>query len=182
MANEIENLVWLDLEMTGLDPEKDRILEIATIVTNTQLEVLAEGPVFAVHQSQEMLDGMDSWNQEHHGASGLIKRVKASRVSEAQAENETLEFIRQYVGANQSPLCGNTIHMDRRFLLRYMPKLESYFHYRNLDVSTLKILAKLWAPKIADQFVKKSQHVALQDIRDSIDELKFYRKHFLNGM
>ncbi len=179
MNEEIENLVWLDLEMTGLDPKKDRIIEIATIVTNSDLVVLAEGPVFAVHQSDELLRGMDDWNQEHHGASGLIKRVKASQTSESKAEQETLAFIRRYVGEGKSPMCGNTIHMDRLFLSHYMPRLESYFHYRNLDVSTLKILAKLWAPEMAASFVKESQHIALQDIHDSISELKHYRKHFL---
>lgn len=182
MNAEIDNLIWLDLEMSGLDPEKDRILEIAIVVTNTDLEVLAEGPVFAIHQSDTVLRGMDSWNQEHHGASGLIDRVKASRITEAQAEQEVLSFITRFVGEGKSPMCGNTIHMDRRFLLRYMPKLESYFHYRNLDVSTLKILAKLWAPDVADQFVKESQHVALQDVYDSINELKHYRKHFLKDL
>jgi oligoribonuclease len=182
MSADIENLIWLDLEMSGLDPEKDRILEIAIVVTNTDLEVLAEGPVFAIHQSDAVLRGMDSWNQEHHGASGLIDRVKASQITEAQAEREVLNFISQFVGEGKSPMCGNTIHMDRRFLLRYMPKLESYFHYRNLDVSTLKILAKLWAPDVADQFVKESQHVALQDVYDSINELKHYRKHFLKDL
>lgn len=182
MSAEIDNLIWLDLEMTGLDPEKDRILEIAIVITNTELEVLAEGPVFALHQPDEILKGMDSWNQEHHGASGLIERVKSSRMSEAQAEQEVLNFISQFVGEGKSPMCGNTIHMDRRFLLRYMPKLESYFHYRNLDVSTLKILAKLWAPEVVDSFTKESQHIALQDVYDSINELKHYRKHFLKDL
>lgn len=182
MSAEIDNLIWLDLEMTGLNPAEDRILEIAVVITNTDLEVLAEGPVFALHQSDAILRGMDAWNQEHHGASGLIERVRASCVTEAQAEQEVLKVIRQFVGEGKSPMCGNTIHMDRRFLLQYMPKLESYFHYRNLDVSSLKILAKLWAPEVVDQFVKESQHVALQDVYDSINELKHYRKHFLKDL
>lgn len=178
---EIENLIWLDLEMTGLNPQQDRILEIATVVTDSNLEVLAEGPVLAIHQSDEILKGMDSWNQEHHGASGLIDRVRASRITEAEAEKKTLEFIREFTSENQSPMCGNTIHMDRSFLIRHMPRLEAHFHYRNLDVSALKILVKLWAPEIAEKFVKESTHVALQDVYDSINELKHYRKYFLKA-
>lgn len=179
MKLEPENLIWLDLEMTGLDAEKDRILEIATVVTNSDLEVLAVGPVFAIHQSDERLDAMDEWNQEHHGASGLIQRVKASQVNESEAEEKTLEFIKSFAAPGQSPLCGNTVHMDRLFLSRYMPRLESYFHYRNLDVSTLKILAKLWAKEVAEKFVKESSHIAVQDVYDSINELKHYRKYFI---
>jgi oligoribonuclease len=182
MSAEIDNLIWLDLEMSGLDPEKNRILEIAIVVTDTDLEVLAEGPVFAIHQSDEVLKGMDSWNQEHHGASGLIDRVKASHITEAEAEQKVLNFIRQFVGEGKSPMCGNTIHMDRRFLARYMPKLEAYFHYRNLDVSTLKILARLWGSQVVEQFEKESEHVALQDVYDSINELKHYRRHLLKDL
>lgn len=172
-----DHLVWLDLEMTGLDPDNDCILEIASIVTNTHLDILEEGPVFAIHQSDERLAKMDAWNTEHHTKSGLVKRVKASNVSEKEAEEQTLAFIQKYVPENQSPLCGNSIHQDRRFLYRYMPNLEAYFHYRNLDVSTIKILAQLWAPHL-DGVSKTSEHIALQDIRDSIDELRYYREHF----
>ncbi len=174
------NLVWLDLEMTGLNPETDHILEIATIITNSNLDIIAEGPVFAIHQPDELLNNMDSWNTEHHTNSGLVERVKKSTITEATAEAQTLDFIRQYVDEDKSPLCGNSIHQDRRFLTRYMPKLESYFHYRNLDVSTLKILAQHWAPSVASGVSKVSEHVALQDIIDSIDELRYYRKHLFN--
>lgn len=176
-----DNLVWLDLEMTGLDPEKDRILEIATIITNSDLEILEEGPVFAIHQSDEMLDGMDDWNTEHHNQSGLVNRVRSSAINEAHAEADTLAFIQKYVPENKSPLCGNSICMDRRFLAHYMPKLESYLHYRNLDVSSVKILAQHWAPEVAAGTTKVSEHVALQDIRDSIDELRYYRKHLFKS-
>ncbi len=165
--------------MTGLDPDNDRILEIATIITNSNLDILAEGPVFAIHQPQERLDRMDSWNKEHHGHSGLIDRVSKSTVNEAQAESETIAFLQKYVPPGKSPLCGNSVCQDRRFLYRYMPVLDKYFHYRHLDVSTLKILAQRWAPQIARGLIKESQHVALQDIRDSIEELRYYREHFL---
>lgn len=174
-----KNLIWLDLEMTGLNPDTDRILEIATIITNPNLEILAEGPVFAIHQPDDRLNKMDAWNVEHHTRSGLIQRVKESQISESVAEEHTLAFIKQYVPENKSPICGNSICQDRRFLWRYMPKLESYFHYRNLDVSTLKILAQYWAPKIANGVEKVSQHIALQDIRDSIEELRYYREKLL---
>lgn len=174
-----QNLIWVDLEMTGLDPFTDRILEIATLVTDSQLQILAEGPVLAIHQSDEILAGLDDWNREHHGASGLLERVRASLVSEAEAEAATLEFLAAHVPAGASPLCGNSICQDRRFMARWMPKLEAYFHYRNLDVSTLKILAQRWAPAVAESFRKESRHLALDDIRESIDELRHYRAHLL---
>ncbi|AFL75894.1 oligoribonuclease [Thiocystis violascens] len=173
------NLIWLDLEMTGLDPFQDRILEIATIVTDTQLRILAEGPVMAIHQTDDILGGMDDWNREHHGASGLLERVRASRVSETEAESATLDFLADFVPAGASPLCGNSICQDRRFLARWMPKLDAYCHYRNLDVSTLKILALRWAPEVASSFKKESKHLALDDIRESIAELRHYREHLL---
>jgi oligoribonuclease len=172
-------LIWIDLEMTGLSPETDRIIEIATIVTDSDLNVIAEGPVMAVRQSLAALDGMDDWNKRTHGTTGLIERVKASTIDEAEAERQTLEFISRYVPAKRSPMCGNSICQDRRFLARYMPNLEAWFHYRNLDVSTLKELALRWRPDVLDSFVKKSTHRALDDIRDSIDELKHYRNHFI---
>ncbi len=173
------NLIWIDLEMTGLDLSKERIIEIATIVTDSDLNTVAEGPVFAIHQSDDLLAAMDSWNSEHHTNSGLVERVKNSRVSEAQAQEETLAFLQQHVASGASPMCGNSICTDRRFLYRYMPKLESYFHYRHLDVTTLKILAQRWAPDVANQAEKESRHIALDDIRDSIAELRYYREHFL---
>jgi len=173
------NLIWIDLEMTGLNPDADRILEIATIVTDHHLNVLAEGPVVAIQQSQARLDEMDAWNTEHHAKSGLIQRVRESPYNEAIAETQTLDFLAQYVPPNKSPMCGNSICQDRRFLWRYMPNLERYFHYRHVDVSTIKVLAQYWAPKIAAGFSKASTHLALQDIRDSIEELKYYRTHFL---
>ena len=177
--NRSENLIWIDLEMTGLNPDSDRIIEIATVVTDKHLVVLAEGPVYAIHQPQAVLEGMDRWNTEQHGKSGLVERVNASRIDEAQAEQSTLRFLRQYVDHGVSPMCGNSICQDRRFLSRLMPELVSYFHYRNLDVSTLKILAQLWMPEIAGRFEKVSSHLALSDIHDSIRELRFYREKFL---
>jgi oligoribonuclease len=172
-------LIWIDLEMTGLSPETDRIIEIATIVTDSELNILAEGPVMAVHQSESMLAAMDDWNQRTHKATGLIERVRSSSISETEAERQTLEFLQKYVAKNRSPMCGNSICQDRRFLARYMPALESWFHYRNLDVSTLKELVSRWKPSIADGFQKKGTHKALDDIRESIEELKYYREHFL---
>jgi oligoribonuclease len=172
-----ENLIWVDLEMTGLDPERDRIIEIATAITDKELTVLAEGPVFAVHQPDEVLAAMDEWNTRQHASSGLTERVRASTTSVAEAEQATLAFLRQYVDQGVSPICGNSICQDRRFLVKHMPELAAYFHYRNLDVSTLKILAKLWQPEIGARFEKKSVHLALADIHDSIRELRFYREH-----
>ena len=178
MAQDADNLIWIDLEMTGLDPDNDLIIEIATIVTDKNLNILAEGPVLAVHQSDAVLAAMDDWNQQHHGESGLIERVKVSNVSGVDAEEQTLIFLKQWVPPNVSPICGNSICQDRRFLYRYMPKLEAYFHYRNLDVSTIKELAGRWAPQIKDGFSKKGSHKALDDILESIEELKYYRTHF----
>ena len=174
-----DNLIWIDLEMTGLSPEDDRIIEIATIVTDPDLNVLAEGPVLAIHQSDERLAAMDEWNTRQHGHSGLAERVRSSRTDEAEAEAATLAFLQGYVDAGASPMCGNSICQDRRFLANYMPKLEAYFLYRNLDVSTLKELAKRWRPDIAKGVSKKGAHLALDDIRDSIAELEHYRAHFL---
>lgn len=179
MTISASNLVWVDLEMTGLNPEKDRIIEMAAIVTDTNLNVLAESPSFAIHQSDELLAGMDEWNTKQHGGSGLVERVRASHINEQLAEIEMLHFLRQYVPEGKSPLCGNSIWQDRRFLARYMPQLESFFHYRLIDVSTLKELALRFAPEIYNGFKKESHHLALQDIRDSIDELKYYRDHLL---
>ena len=173
------NLVWVDMEMTGLDPDNDRIIEIAVIVTDAQLNVVAEGPVFAIHQSDETLDKMDAWNKGTHGKSGLIDRVKASTVDEAQAEEQLIAFLKQYVPANKSPMCGNSICQDRRFMARGMPKLEAFFHYRNLDVSTLKELCRRWKPELASGFKKHQKHTALADITESIEELKYYREHFI---
>lgn len=175
----MSNLIWIDLEMTGLSPENDRIIEIATIVTDSDLNILAEGPVLAVHQSDELLAGMDEWNTTHHGNSGLTERVRRSSTTEAEAEIATIEFLKGFVEAGQSPMCGNSICQDRRFLANYMPSLERYFHYRNLDVSTLKELAKRWNPEVAAGVVKKGEHLALADIRESITELAHYREHFL---
>jgi oligoribonuclease len=179
MTQDASHLIWLDLEMTGLDPDRDLIIEIATIVTDKDLNVLAEGPVFAVHQSDEVLAAMDDWNQKHHGASGLIDRVRASTVSDADAEAQTLAFLQQWLPEGASPMCGNSIGQDRRFLYRYMPKLEAFFHYRNIDVSTLKELAARWAPQVKDGFVKKEAHRAQDDIIESIEELRHYRRHLL---
>jgi oligoribonuclease len=179
MAQDPSHLVWIDLEMTGLDPDNDLIIEIATIVTDNNLNILAQGPVLAVHQSDAALAAMDDWNQHHHGQSGLIKRVKASTIDDAEAERQTLEFIKQWVPERASPICGNSIGQDRRFLYRYMPELEAYFHYRNIDVSTLKELAARWAPHVKDGFKKQSSHQALDDIIESIEELCYYREHFI---
>ena len=174
-----QNLVWIDLEMTGLVPETDRIIEIAVVVTDPQLGRRVEGPVLAIHQSNAALDAMDAWNKGTHGKSGLIDRVKASSVDEAQAEAKVIEFLQRYVPKNCSPMCGNSICQDRRFLARTMPRLEAFFHYRNLDVSTLKELAKRWKPEILAGFKKAQAHTALADIQESIEELAYYREHFL---
>lgn len=173
------NLIWIDLEMTGLNPEVDRIIEIATVVTDGELNLIAEGPVLAIAQPETLLAQMDEWNTRQHNQSGLVARVKASKISEAEAERQTLDFLRKHVTKNKSPMCGNSVWQDRRFLTKYMPQLESYFHYRMLDVSTLKELAKRWAPKIYNSFKKESSHLALADIHDSISELKHYRESFL---
>ncbi|KFI08649.1 oligoribonuclease [Massilia sp. BSC265] len=173
------NLVWLDMEMTGLDPDNDRIIEVAVVVTDPDLNIIAEGPVFAIHQSDETLDKMDNWNKGTHGRSGLIDRVKASTVTEAQAELELIAFLKQYVPAGKSPMCGNSICQDRRFMARGMPKLEAFFHYRNLDVSTLKELCRRWKPELASGFKKHQKHTALADIVESIEELRYYREHFI---
>lgn len=178
MTDKRNNLIWIDLEMTGLSPEQDRIIEIATIVTDAQLNPLAEGPVLAVHQSDDLLDGMDEWNTEHHNNSGLVARVKESRISEMQAQAQTLDFLKEYVEAGMSPMCGNSICQDRRFLANYMPELEAFFHYRNLDVSTVKELARRWKPDVLDGLSKQGTHLALDDIRESIAELKHYRERF----
>lgn len=179
MAQDTNNLIWIDLEMTGLNPDTDLIIEIATVVTDKNLNILAQGPVIAVHQSDEALAAMDDWNQQHHGQSGLIERVRQSTISPEQAEEQTLAFLEQWLPAGASPICGNSIGQDRRFLFRYMPKLEAFFHYRNLDVSTLKELAARWAPAVKDGFQKKSAHQALEDILESIAELQYYREHFI---
>lgn len=171
-----DNLIWIDLEMTGLVPETDVIIEIATLVTDSQLNILAEGPVIAVHQSDAILGGMDEWNTNQHGKSGLTQRVRESTISTGEAERLTIEFLSKYVPKNRSPICGNSICQDRRFLARHMPKLEAYFHYRNLDVSTIKELTRRWAPEIMKGFQKDSKHLAMDDIKDSIEELKFYRE------
>ncbi|MBA5606232.1 oligoribonuclease [Duganella sp. LX20W] len=173
------NLVWVDMEMTGLEPDTDRIIEVAVVVTDMHLNVLAEGPVFAIHQSDETLDKMDAWNKGTHGRSGLTERVKASTVTEAQAEADLIAFLKQWVPAGKSPMCGNTIGQDRRFMVRYMPKLEAFFHYRNVDVSTLKELCKRWKPEIVSGFKKHQKHTAMADIIESIEELKYYREHFI---
>lgn len=179
LAPSDQNLIWIDLEMTGLFPATDRIIEIAVVVTDPQLTVRVEGPVFAVHQTDATLDAMDAWNKGTHGRSGLIDRVKASNVDEASAEAQTIAWLKQYVPAGKSPMCGNSICQDRRFLANYMPKLEEFFHYRNLDVSTLKELAKRWKPSALEGFKKAQAHTALADIHESIEELVHYRQHFL---
>tara|TARA_Y100001963_G_scaffold105904_1_gene146306 strand:+ start:1627 stop:2181 length:555 start_codon:yes stop_codon:yes gene_type:complete len=180
MAATADRLIWIDLEMTGLVPEEDVIIEIATIVTDQQLRVLAEGPVIAVHQSNDTLAKMDDWNTRTHTASGLVERVQESRYDSAAAEQITLDFLQQWCTPGSSPMCGNSICQDRRFLARYMPQLEAFFHYRNLDVSTVKQLAKYWAPEVAAGVKKQGSHTALADIRESIDELEHYRAHFFD--
>ena len=179
LAKSDQNLVWLDCEMTGLDPEKERLLEIAVVVTGPHLMPRIEGPVLVIHQSDEQLGKMDAWNKGTHGKSGLIDKVKASTLTEAEAEQQLLDFIKKYVPKRASPMCGNTISQDRRFLVKFMPKLEAYFHYRNLDVSTLKELSRRWKPEVYSAFKKQQRHTALADVHESIDELAHYREHFI---
>ena len=180
MAANDSNIIWIDLEMTGLDPERDRIIEIATLVTDAHLNILAEGPVMAVHQSDAQLALMDDWNVRTHTGSGLVDRVKASPFDDNAAQLKTIEFLREWVPEGKSPICGNSVGQDRRFLFKYMPELESYFHYRYLDVSTLKELARRWKPEILGGFKKQNTHQALDDIRESVAELAYYREHFIN--
>lgn len=179
LAKSDDNLIWLDCEMSGLNPETDRLLEIAVIVTGPQLQPRIEGPVLVIHQSDDVLNGMDAWNKGTHGRSGLTDKVRASTIDEAQAEAQLLQFLRRYVAKGKSPMCGNTIGQDRRFLVKYMPKLEAFFHYRNVDVSTLKELTRRWEPDIANQFKKAQKHTALADVHESIDELQFYREQVM---
>jgi oligoribonuclease len=179
LAKSDDNLVWIDCEMTGLDPEKERLLEIAVVVTGPNLSPRIEGPVCVIHQSDELLNKMDAWNKGTHGRSGLIDKVKASSTTEQDAEAQILDFIKKYVSKNNSPLCGNTISQDRRFLVKFMPKLEAYLHYRNLDVSTLKELSKRWKPEVFNSFKKQQKHTALADVHESIEELAHYREHFI---
>ena len=179
LAKSDQNLVWIDCEMTGLDPEKERLLEIAVIVTGPHLTPRIEGPVLVIHQSDELLNKMDAWNKGTHGKSGLIDKVKASTTSEADAEEQILAFLKKYLPKSASPLCGNTISQDRRFLVKFMPKLEAFFHYRNLDVSTLKELSRRWKPEVYSSFKKQQKHTALADVHESIDELAHYREHFI---
>jgi oligoribonuclease len=179
MAQDNDNLIWLDMEMSGLLPDTDRILELAVVVTNSNLDVLGESPVLVVHQSDAVLDGMDAWNKSTHARSGLIEKVKASALDEDAATSQMIEFLKQFIAAGKSPMCGNSICQDRRFMARYMPDLEAYFHYRNLDVSVFKELAKRWKPAVYSGFKKASKHEALADIYESIDELKYYREHFI---
>jgi oligoribonuclease len=174
------NLIWIDLEMTGLDPEKDHIIELATVVTDAHLNVLAEGPVFAIHQEESLILGMDEWNTRQHNQSGLVTRVRESKITEHEAEQQTLTFLKQYLDKGKSPMCGNSICQDRRFLYKYMPELAAFFHYRNLDVSTLKELALRWRPQLLNGVSKQSKHLALDDIKDSIAEMVYYREHFIN--
>ena len=173
------NLIWIDLEMTGLIPDRDTIIEIATVVTDAELNILAKGPIMAIHHSDAVLNGMDEWNTNQHGNSGLVERIKQSTITMAVAEQATIDFLAQWVPAGKSPICGNSIGQDRRFLARYMPALEAYFHYRNLDVSTLKILTNLWKPELAKGFSKEGSHLAMDDVLDSIAELSYYREHFI---
>lgn len=179
MAQNDTHLVWVDMEMSGLDPDKDVVLEVALVVTDKDLNLVEEGPVLVVHQSDAVLDGMDSWNKGTHGKSGLIDKVKASPLSEADVEARMIEFMKQHVGERKSPMCGNSICQDRRFMARHLPKLEAWFHYRNLDVSTLKELAARWRPELKDGFKKANSHTALADIQESIEELRYYREHFI---
>lgn len=179
MAQDQNHLIWLDMEMTGLFPETDRIIEMAVVITDSKLETVAESPVFVIHRSDAVLDGMDAWNKSTHGKSGLVDKVRASTLDDATASAQLLAFIAQYVPKNASPMCGNTIHQDRRFMAKWMPELEEWFHYRNLDVSTLKELMKRWRPDLAKGIVKSGKHEALADIYESINELKYYREHFL---
>jgi len=179
LAKNDHNLIWLDCEMTGLDPDNERLIEIAVVITGPNLEPRIEGPVLVIHQSDELLDKMDKWNKGTHGKSGLIDKVKASTISESDAETEILAFLKKYVPKATSPLCGNTISQDRRFLVKYMPKLDAFFHYRNIDVSTFKELAKRWRPEVYKAFKKQQKHTALADVHESIDELVHYREHFL---
>ncbi len=181
MAQDVQNLIWIDLEMTGLDPDTDLIIEIATVITDKDLNILSEGPALAVHQPEAALLAMDDWNQKHHGESGLISRVRESKISAEAAEEMTIAFLKEWVPERTSPMCGNTIGQDRRFLVRYMPKLEAYFHYRSIDVSTLKELAARWAPELKDRFKKETKHQALADVVESIEELRFYRERFIAG-
>ncbi len=181
MAQDPGNLIWLDMEMSGLNPDSDRILEVAMVVTDSNLNTVAEAPVWVVHQADEVLERMDAWNNATHGKSGLVERVKASTLAEMDVEQLAVDFLRQSVPANASPMCGNSICQDRRFLARYMPRLEAHFHYRNLDVSTLKELAKRWKPSVLAGLVKQGKHEALADVYDSIAELRHYREHFLLG-
>lgn len=177
LTRDDNRLIWLDMEMTGLNPELERIIELAIVITDANLNTVAQAPVWVIHQSDEVMAGMDAWNQKTHGNSGLIERVKASTLTEADVEQLALDFIKEYIGAGKSPMCGNSIGQDRRFMVRYMPSLEKHFHYRNLDVSTLKELARRWHTKIYDGFKKKTLHTALADVHESIDELKYYREH-----
>ncbi len=179
MAQDQNALIWVDMEMTGLDPERERVIEIAVVVTDPKLDIVAEGPVLVIHQADSVLDAMDSWNKGTHGKSGLIDKVKASTVTEAEAEARLVEFLKPLVPAGVSPMCGNSVHQDRRFMLRYLPGLEAYFHYRNLDVSTLKELARRWKPALLAGLTKHGKHEALADIHESIAELRYYREHFL---
>lgn len=175
-----QNLIWIDLEMTGLEPERDSIIEIATVVTDAHLNILAEGPVIAINQPQALIDGMDAWNTKQHNQSGLVKRVLESKIAQAEAEQLTLSFLKEYIDKGKSPMCGNSICQDRRFLYKHMPELAAFFHYRNLDVSTLKELALRWRPELLSGIVKESKHLALDDIKDSINELIYYRQYFIN--